>query len=141
MGVDLHGRHQPAEAIRVIRKREPYDPWFAETPEATEEVARAVRTPIALGEEWRTAYDAKLRFERRCPAIVRPEMGHTGATEFLRIAALADAAGIGVMRMPPSAWASLSLLACTPPRPSRPSPATSSSTPFCSAIAGCWTAV
>ena len=92
IGVDLHWRYQPAEAIRVIRDLEPYDPWFAEAP-----VARAVRTPIALGEEWRTAYDAKLRFERGCPAIVQPEMGHTGPTEFLRIAALAEAGRIAVM--------------------------------------------
>ena len=103
IGVDLHWRYQPAEAIRVIRDLEPYDPWFAEAPVAPEEVAaqaavaRAVRTPIALGEEWRTAYDAKLRFERGCPAIVQPEMGHTGPTEFLRIAALADAERITVM--------------------------------------------
>ena len=103
IGVDLHWRYQPAEAIRVIREMEPYDPWFAEAPVAPEdvaaqaEVARAVGTPIALGEEWRTAYDAKLRFERGCPAIVQPEMGHTGPTEFLRIAALAHAEGIAVM--------------------------------------------
>ena len=103
IGVDLHWRYQPAEAIRVIREMEPYDPWFAEAPVAPEdvaaqaEVARAVGTPIALGEEWRTAYDAKLRFERGCPAIVQPEMGHTGPTEFMRIAALAHAEGIAVM--------------------------------------------
>ena len=89
--------------IRVIREMEPYDPWFAEAPVAPEDVAaqaevtHAVRTPIALGEEWRTAHDARLRFERRCPAIVQPEMGHTGPTEFLRIAALAHAEGIAVM--------------------------------------------
>ena len=103
IGVDLHWRYQPAEAIRVIRDLEPYDPWFAEAPVAPEdvtaqaEVARAVRTPIALGEEWRTAHDARLRFERGCPAIVQPEMGHTGPTEFLRIAALAHTEGITVM--------------------------------------------
>ncbi len=103
IGVDLHWRYRTPEAIRVIREMEPYDPWFAEAPVAPEdvaaqaEVAHSVRTPIALGEEWRTAHDAKLRFERGCPAIVQPEMGHTGPTEFLRIAALAHAEGIAVM--------------------------------------------
>ena len=102
-GVDLHWRHQPAEAIRVIREMEPYDPWFAEAPVAPEdvaaqaEVAHSVRTPMALGEECRTVHDVKLRFEHGCPAIVQPEMGHTGPTEFLRIAALAHAEGITVM--------------------------------------------
>ncbi|MDD9987845.1 MAG: mandelate racemase/muconate lactonizing enzyme family protein [Spirochaetaceae bacterium] len=103
IGVDLHWRYRAPEAIRVIREMEPYDPWFAEAPVAPEdvtaqaEVAHSVRTPIALGEEWRTAHDARLRFERGCPAIVQPEMGHTGPTEFLRIAALAHAEGITVM--------------------------------------------
>ena len=99
IGVDLHWRYRAPEAIRVIREMEPYDPWFAEAPVAPEdvaaqaEVAHSVRTPIALGEEWRTAFDARLRLERGCPAIVQPEMGHTGPTEFLRIAALAHAKG------------------------------------------------
>ena len=100
IGVDLHWRYQPADAIRDL---EPCDPWFAEAPVAPEdvaaqaEVAHSVRTPIALGEEWRTVHDPRLRFERGCSAIVQPEMGHIGPTEFLRIAALAEAEGIAIM--------------------------------------------
>lgn len=102
IGVDLHWRYRPEEAIRVIRAMEPYDPWFAEAPVMPEDpaaqaaVATGVRTPVALGEEWRTVHDAKLRFDRGVPAIVQPEMGHTGPTEFMRIAALAARRGITV---------------------------------------------
>lgn len=102
IGVDLHWRYRPEEAIRVIRAMEPHDPWFAEAPVMPEDpaaqaaVARGVRTPVALGEEWRTVHDAKLRFERGVPAIAQPEMGHTGPTEFMRIAALAARRGITV---------------------------------------------
>lgn len=102
IGVDLHWRYRPDEAIRVIRAMEPHDPWFAEAPVMPEDVsaqaavAHGVRTPVALGEEWRTVHDAKPRFERGFPAIVQPEMGHTGPTEFMRIAALAARHGITV---------------------------------------------
>jgi L-alanine-DL-glutamate epimerase-like enolase superfamily enzyme len=47
-------------------------------------------TPIAAGEEWRTAYDAEARLSRRACAILQPEMGHKGITEFLRIVGLAQ---------------------------------------------------
>ena len=58
------------------------------------EVASKVATPVALGEEWRTVFEARPRFERRCLSIVQPEMGHTGITQFMRIARLAEAFGV-----------------------------------------------
>ena len=92
IAVDLHWRHDAADAVRLIRAMEPYRPWFAEAPVSPEdidgqaEVARKASVPMALGEEWRTVFDARPRFERRCLSIVQPEMGHTGITEFMRIA-------------------------------------------------------
>ena len=97
IAVDLHWRHTAAEAIRLIRKLEPYDPWFAEAPVAPEDlegqagVARGIGTPLALGEEWHNAFDARPHLERRTAAILQPEMGHTGVTEFLHIGRLAHA--------------------------------------------------
>lgn len=97
IAVDLHWRHDAADAVRLIRAMERYRPWFAEAPVAPEdldgqaEVARKVGVPMALGEEWRTVFDARPRFERRCSSIVQPEMGHTGITQFMRIAGLAEA--------------------------------------------------
>jgi L-alanine-DL-glutamate epimerase-like enolase superfamily enzyme len=47
--------------------------------------------PIAVGEEWRNAYEAKLRLESARIRVVQPEMGHTGVSQFKAIARLATA--------------------------------------------------
>ena len=93
--VDLHWKFTSGEAIRVIRRLERHDLYFAEAPcepediEGQEIVARGIGGPLALGEEWRTAYEYRPRFERRCMGIIQPEMGHTGVTEFLHIGRMA----------------------------------------------------
>ena len=103
IAVDMHWAHGPREAVALIRAMEPARPWFAEAPvkpedvDAQVEVARAVSTPMALGEEWRTVWDAKPRLERKAMAIVQPEMGHVGITQFVRIAALARSHGCRVI--------------------------------------------
>jgi galactonate dehydratase len=100
---DMHWTHTAGQAIALIRAMEPYGLWFAEAPVNPEdiaglaEVARTVATPIAAGEEWRTAYDALLRLERRACAILQPEMGHKGVTEFMRICGLAQAHSLEVI--------------------------------------------
>ncbi len=97
IAVDMHWKYSAADAIRVITALAPYRPWFCEAPIKPEDlegqvaVAQKVAIPIALGEEWRTAFDARPRLERRAAAILQPEMGRTGITEFMRIAALAQA--------------------------------------------------
>lgn len=97
IAVDLHWKYTAGTAVRVIRQMEPFDPWFIEAPVKPEDikgqasVAHRVQTPVALGEEWRTDYEARPRFEGRALSIVQPEMGHTGITQFMRIAALAEA--------------------------------------------------
>ncbi len=100
---DMHWAHTPDEAIAAIRQMEPYDLWFAEAPIATEnvkglaQVAHSVDTPIGAGEEWRTLFEAQLRFDVDAVNIVQPEMGHTGITEFVRIARAAHERGIQVL--------------------------------------------
>jgi galactonate dehydratase len=95
--VDLHWKYTAAEAIRLIRRLEPYGLTFAEAPcepediEGQEMVARAIGCPLALGEEWRTVFEYRPRFEKRCMSIIQPEMGHTGVTEFLHIGRMAHA--------------------------------------------------
>jgi galactonate dehydratase len=42
-----------------------------------------------LGEEWRTVFEYRPRFEARAMGIIQPEMGHTGVTEFLHIGRMA----------------------------------------------------
>lgn len=94
---DMHWAQKAAQAKAMIRAMEPHGLWFAEAPVAPEDldgladVAAGVSTPVAAGEEWRTAFDAASRLARRACAILQPEMGHKGITEFMRIATLAQA--------------------------------------------------
>lgn len=100
IAADMHWVHTPDEAIAEVQAMEDYGLWFAEAPIAPEDVyglaklAQAVKTPIAVGEEWRTIFDARLRIHANALQIVQPEMGHTGITEFVRIAREAHAHGI-----------------------------------------------
>lgn len=100
--VDLHWKFSAEEAIDLIKRLEPYSLAFAEAPVKPEDmdglltVARSVDTPIAAGEEWRTEYEALPRLRNSSVNIVQPEMGHTGVTQFLRIARLAEQYGCRV---------------------------------------------
>ena len=47
--------------------------------------------PLALGEEWRTVYEYRPRLEKRAMSIIQPEMGHTGISQFMQIARMANA--------------------------------------------------
>jgi galactonate dehydratase len=46
--------------------------------------------PLALGEELRTTYEYRPRFEARAMSIVQPEIGHSGITEFIQIGRMAQ---------------------------------------------------
>ncbi|MBT5169141.1 MAG: mandelate racemase/muconate lactonizing enzyme family protein, partial [Opitutales bacterium] len=100
---DMHWAHTPDEAIAAIKEMEPHGLWFAEAPIATEDVqglarvARSVNSPIGVGEEWRTVFDARLRYDAKALSIVQPEMGHKGITEFMRISQAAVEQGIEVL--------------------------------------------
>lgn len=103
IAADLHWSLSGDAALQLAEELGPFSPWFLEAPVATEEVAELARVAagtglrIAAGEEWRTHYDARLRIERDACAIVQPEMGHTGITQFLRIARLAAARELAVI--------------------------------------------
>ena len=101
--VDLHWKFEAGEAIRIIRRLEPYNLYFAEAPvqpenlEGQARVAAGIGVPLALGEELRTTYEYRPRFEARAMSIVQPEMGHTGVTEFIRIGQMAQAFHMNIM--------------------------------------------
>ncbi|WP_117190305.1 mandelate racemase/muconate lactonizing enzyme family protein [Rhizobium terrae] len=101
--VDLHWKFEAGEAIRIIRRLEPYNLYFAEAPvqpenlEGQARVAAGIGVPLALGEELRTTYEYRPRFEARAMSIVQPEMGHTGITEFIRIGQMAQAFHMNIM--------------------------------------------
>ena len=93
---DLHWGYSKTEAVELARQLAPYRPWVLEAPLPTEDieglswVADNSAQTIAVGEEWRTVYDARLRIDRRACHIVQPEMGHTGITQFMRIGRYAE---------------------------------------------------
>lgn len=94
--VDLHWKFEAAEAIRLIRRLEAHNLYFAEAPvqpenlEGQVKVAGGIGVPLALGEELRTSYEFRPRFEARAMSIVQPEVGHTGITEFIQIGRMAQ---------------------------------------------------
>jgi L-alanine-DL-glutamate epimerase-like enolase superfamily enzyme len=101
--VDLHWKFEAAEAIRLVRRLEPYNLYFAEAPcqpenlEGQVRVARGIGVPLALGEELRTAYEYRPRFEARAMSIVQPEIGHSGISEFIQIGRMAQAFHMNVI--------------------------------------------
>ncbi len=93
--IDMHWKYTPADAISIISAMHGHKLYFAEAPVAPEdvnglvEVAQKAQVAIAAGEEWRTVYEALRRIEKRACSVIQPEMGHTGITQFMRIANLA----------------------------------------------------
>jgi L-alanine-DL-glutamate epimerase-like enolase superfamily enzyme len=90
--VDLHWKFTADEALELIGSLMRYRPFFVEAPVKPEDhtglarVARESPIRIAAGEEWYTAYEASNRLAGGPVALVQPEMGHTGITQFRRIA-------------------------------------------------------
>lgn len=94
---DLHWSQTPASFIKLAKDVEPYRPWFLEAPLPTEnfdglaKIANESNETIAVGEEWRSVFDAKLRIDNKAVDIIQPEMGHTGITQFMKIGQYAEA--------------------------------------------------
>ncbi len=93
--IDLHWKFTADEAIALASSLAPHRPRFIEAPVKPEDmaglgrVARESEVPIAAGEEWYTGYDVANRLAQTPLAFLQPEMGHTGITQFRRIAAMA----------------------------------------------------
>ena len=103
IAADMHWNQTADEALALIEAMKPHGLWFAEAPVRTEDIAalekvsKGTDVPVAVGEEWRTVWDMRHRVERCRIAIVQPEMGHKGITNFTRIGALAAECGIQVI--------------------------------------------
>jgi galactonate dehydratase len=101
--VDLHWQFDAKDAIALIRELAPDRPRFVEAPCAPEDVAGLVQVaadsivPVAVGEEWRNIYEAKLRLDVARVGVVQPEMAHTGVSQFMAIARHATARGAVLM--------------------------------------------
>lgn len=101
--VDMHWKHTAGAAIKLITALEGHDLYIAEAPVHPEDiegqvrVAQAVKTPVAIGEEYRTVYEYEPRFRRGCMDVIQPEMGRTGLSSFWKICQLAQAFHCEVM--------------------------------------------
>lgn len=101
--VDLHARTWPAMAIQYCHALEPYGLLFFEEPcptediEATAQVTRQSRIPIATGERLVGRYQFRDLLEKRACHIIQPDLSHCGGLwEARKIAAMAEAYSIAV---------------------------------------------
>lgn len=101
--VDLHARCWPAMAIQYCHALEPYGLLFFEEPcptediDATVEVTRKSRIPIATGERLVTRYQYREIFEKRACHIIQADLSHCGGLwEARKIAANAETYSIAI---------------------------------------------
>jgi galactonate dehydratase len=123
--LDFHGRLSPSMAIVHAKAVEPWAPMFIEEPTLPEQsheiprIAQSVGVPIATGERLFTKYGFRSVLEAGGLGLVQPDLSICGGlTEGRKIAAMADAYGVGVGPHNPYGpvltAASLQLDACTP---------------------------
>jgi galactonate dehydratase len=101
--VEGHGRFGVADAIRVARALEPFEPGWLEEPvppenvDALREVTMATSIPIAAGERWFSRHAFRRPLEIGAVRIAQPDIGHAGGlTEARKIAVMADTAFVPV---------------------------------------------
>ncbi len=97
VAVDAHWSYDLADALRLGHALDERGAWFLEAPLAPEDVAAhrelaaALTTPIAVGEAMRHRYEFREWIAARAVDLCQPDVGRTGITEAMAIAALADA--------------------------------------------------
>ncbi|KAL0959878.1 hypothetical protein HGRIS_011547 [Hohenbuehelia grisea] len=97
VAVDFHGRLHKSMAKQLAKLLEPHQPLFIEEPllptqpEEIADLARAISTPIALGERLFTRSDFRPYLEKRALDVAQPDVAHCGGiSELHRIAALTE---------------------------------------------------
>ena len=103
IAVDALWRLTPATAIPFEAQLAARNALWLEAPLLPEsalahgQLARSIRTPVALGESYRTLFELEPFFEAAAMRIVQPDLGRTGITEGLRIAHEAARRGLAVI--------------------------------------------
>ena len=102
--IDVVNRLTPAEAIGLGRALEPFNLYFYEDPIEPENmdqwgwVAQQQPIPLAMGERLYTVYQFRDLMKHQGAAFVRPDLSLAGGiTNVKKIAALAEAAYVGVV--------------------------------------------
>jgi galactonate dehydratase len=68
-----------------------------EDAEAHGQLACQVRTPIAIGESYRSVWEMRPFFRERAVGVYQPDLGRCGITEGLRLACMAREYGVTVV--------------------------------------------
>jgi len=103
IAVDALWRLIPEDALPFGRMLDERNALWLECPFMPEEInahvdlAYCIRTPIALGESYRTRYELAPFFEKRAVRVVQPDLGRCGITEGLRIARIAHGLGLTIV--------------------------------------------
>ncbi len=103
LALDVNNGWSITTAIRMTKKLEEYDIYWLEEPILADEIdnlaklANETSIPIAVGENHYTKWEFKDLIERGAVGIVQAIVGKCGGvTEFIKIAAMADAYGLPV---------------------------------------------
>ncbi|WP_407357996.1 mandelate racemase/muconate lactonizing enzyme family protein [Microbacterium sp. LTA6] len=97
VALDAHWTYRLGEAKALGRELDERKAWFFEAPLAPEDVeghrdlASSIDTPVAIGEAMRSRFEFTDWLTRRAVGLTQPDIGRTGITEGLAIAAVADA--------------------------------------------------
>jgi galactonate dehydratase len=103
VAVDALWHLPPREAVTLAAMLDDVGAWWLECPllpedaRAHADLQRAIKTPIALGESYRTHWELAPFFEQGAMRIVQPDLGRCGITEALRIADMARAYDVEVV--------------------------------------------
>jgi len=103
LALDVNNGWSLQTAIRMAEKLQEYDIYWLEEPILADEIenlaklARETSIPIALGENHYAKWEFRELMEQGAVEIVQADIGKCGGvTEFIKIAALADAYGLPV---------------------------------------------
>lgn len=103
VAVDALWRHTPESALIFGRELDRRGVgWFEaplppEDPIAHSILARLIKTPVAIGESYRTRFEMAPFFREAALGIFQPDLGRCGITEGLRMAAQAEKRGVPVV--------------------------------------------
>lgn len=97
LAIDAHWAYSLSDALRLGAELDDRGALFLEAPLAPEdidghaELARRVRTPIAIGEAMRNRYEFSEWVARRSLGLAQPDVARTGITEAIDIATVMSA--------------------------------------------------
>jgi len=100
--LDALWRCSPAEAAQFGRELDARGAAWFEAPLAPEDVAgharlaASVATAIAVGESYRTRWELRPFFEAGAVEVLQPDIGRTGVTEGVKLAALAESYNVPI---------------------------------------------